>query len=89
MTFGILALMEALDLSNGTLQIKFGRDEFRIVRGYNQMNLYFTLFNLGKLIHSSKYIFTLAFLKPKNQWKYCKIIWELFCKILYISKELE
>jgi hypothetical protein len=66
MAFKIPAFVESMDLSTGSIDIKFGGDGFRMARSSSHVNLYFTLFNLGKLIHSPVYVFTLASLDGKE-----------------------
>jgi hypothetical protein len=66
MAFKIPALVEAMDLSTNCLEIKLGGDGFRMTRTSNHVNIYFTLFNLGTLIHSPVFTFTLASLNGKE-----------------------
>ena len=60
-------LLQAMDLENNCLQLKIGGDGFHLSRYKNGLNFYFTLLNLGKLVHSPEYTFTLAILKADEK----------------------
>lgn len=55
----IPAFVNLLDLSSNTIELKVGGDGFCLTRTSGQVNMYFTLFNLGQLIHSPRFVFTL------------------------------
>lgn len=59
-------LMNALNLTDGTLKIKFGGDGFKMTCANGQVHFYFTIFNLGSLIHSPLFVFTLASFQGKE-----------------------
>lgn len=64
--FNIKAFVDALDLTTNVLELKFGGDGFHMAQTHKQMNIYLTLFNLGTLIHSPLYVFTLATIRGKE-----------------------
>lgn len=63
MAFKIPAFVDAMDLSNDSIELKFGGDDFKMSHTSGQVNMYLTIFNLGTLIHTPTYIFTLATFK--------------------------
>jgi hypothetical protein len=62
-------LVEAMDLSDNTLQLKIGRDRFYLNRYQNCLNFYFILFNLELLVHSPEYVFTLGSFLADKSWE--------------------
>lgn len=64
--FAIPDFVNELDLKDKKLLFKIGGDGFRLSRGRDQVNMYFTLFNLGQLIHSPAYVFTLLALEGRE-----------------------
>jgi len=60
-------LMDAMDLSDFVIRIKLGGDGFKMTRANGEVNFYFTLFNLGTLIHSPLFVFTLGCFEGKEE----------------------
>lgn len=88
MALSIPDFVEALDLSSGCIEIKLGGDGFRITRSGGQVNMYFTLFNLGKLIHSPQYVFTLATWGGKEKYEELESnLSELFMEVGEVIQE--
>jgi len=53
-------LTAAMNLEDNVLRLKIGGDGFHINRHQDCVNFYFTILNLGSLVHSPEYVFTLA-----------------------------
>lgn len=80
LALSIPEFVEALDLLSGCIDIKFGGDGFRLTRASGQVNFYFTLLNLGRLIHSPEYVFTLLSWRGKENRESFEDNTELFIK---------
>ena len=60
LAFTIPIFIKELDLTSGIISFKIGDDGYKLTNSTGAVNFYFTLFNLGELIHSPNFIFTLA-----------------------------
>jgi hypothetical protein len=58
--------LEALNLSSGILSLKISSDGYKLIKTSGVVNMYFTLFNLGELIHSPHFVFTLGIILRKQ-----------------------
>ena len=62
----IPSFYQLLNLTNNILEFKMGCDLFKLTRRETCINWYFTFFNLGELINSPQFVWTVAIFTGKE-----------------------
>jgi len=63
---------ESLTITDNLLEIKIGGDGFRLSRLIGAVDIYFTLFNLGPVIHSPEFAFLLGIFNISEEYESLK-----------------